>query len=64
MQKQLIPPIDARAVDDVTDAIINFLRTSLKINISRGGIKACHMCMGHYGKNIPTIICKSVYFDV
>ena len=57
------PPFDARAVDDVTDAIIDFFRTSLKVNISRGGIKACHMYMGNYGNNIPTINCKFVYFD-
>ena len=57
------PPFDARAVDDITDAIIDFFRTSLKVNISRGGIKACHMYMGNYGKNMPTIICKFVYFD-
>ena len=37
------PPFDARAVDDVTDAIIDFFRTSLKVNISRGGIKTCHL---------------------
>ena len=57
------PPFDAREVDDVTDEIIDFFRTSLKINISRGGIKACHMYMGNYGNNMPTIICKFVYFD-
>ena len=28
-----------------------------------GGIKACHMFMGNLGNNIPTIICKFVYFD-
>ena len=57
------PPFDARAVDDVTDAIIDFFRISLKVNISRGGIKACHMYMGNYGNNMPTIFCKFVYFD-
>ena len=49
-------PFDARAVDDVTDAIIDFFRTSLKINISRGGIKACHTYKGNYGNNMSTII--------
>ena len=57
------PPFDGRAVDDVTDAIIDFFRTSLKVIISRGGIKACHMYMGNYGENMPTINCKFVYFD-
>ena len=49
------PPFDARAVDDVTDAIVDFFK---------GGIKACHLYMGNYGNNCPTIICKFVYFDV
>ena len=53
-------PLDARAVDDVTDAIIDFFRKSLKVNISRGGIKACHMYMGNYGNIMPTIICNFV----
>ena len=57
------PPFDARAVDYVTDAIIDLFRTSLKVNISRWGIKACHMYMGKYGNNMPTIIGKFVYFD-
>ena len=58
------PPFDARAVTDVTDAAIDFFfKSSLKIKISRGDIKACHMYMGNYGNIIPTIICKFIYFD-
>ena len=57
------PPFNASAVDDVMFAIIDFFRTSLKIISSRGGIKACHMYMRNYGNNMPTIICKFVYFD-
>ena len=57
------PPFDARAITDVTDAKIQFFKTSLRVNIRRGRIKGFHMYMGNYGTNMPTIICRFAYLD-